>query len=218
MSSETSFKKYVAEAMGTFCLIFLGTGSIIVNAITHNQIGGVGISLVFGLIVLAMIYSIGPISGAHMNPAVTIGFLAVDRLDTREVPHYLMAQACGALLASGALHLLFPNDTTTLGATFPSGSVGQSFLLEFLITLILMFVVMGVAHNERAEGLMAGVAIGATVALEAIFAGPISGCSMNPIRSIAPALISGQFQQLWIYCSAPFLGSIAGARLYTFVH
>jgi len=205
--------KYLAETIGTFCLVFAGTGAIIVNQVSGGQVTHVGVSLVFGLVVLAMIYAIGHISGAHMNPAVTLGFLSVGRLPSREVMPYLSAQIFGAILASAVLRFTFPA-VATLGQTIPAGPWAQSFVLEIVMTFILMFVIMGVATDARAEGSIAGIAIGATIALEALFGGPISGASMNPARSFAPALLSGSFAHHWIYWIAPILGSVGGAWVY----
>jgi aquaporin Z len=213
MEMKNRARKYGAEAIGTFIVVFAGTGSVVVNEVSGGKIGQLGIGLVFGLIVLAMIYTLGRISGAHLNPAVTLGFVVGGKMDFREVPFYWIAQIGGALLASCALKTIFM-DSRDLGITLPSGSWSQSFALEFILSLILMFVIMGVAHDERAEGMMAGVAIGATIALEAVFGGPISGASMNPARSIAPAIVSGNFNFLWIYCVAPLLGTAAGSFLY----
>ncbi len=183
------------------------------NEISGGKVTQLGIGLVFGFIVLAMIYTIGRISGAHMNPAVTFGFLTVRRMALREAPFYWLAQLTGALLASYAVKTILPN-AHDIGATIPLGAWSQGFMLEFALSFILMFVIMGVAHDNRAEGMMAGVAIGATIALEAIFAGPISGASMNPARSIGPAIVSQNFHGLWIYCLAPILGTAAGALLF----
>lgn len=209
-------RKYLAEAIGTFCLVFAGTGAIVVDGVSGGKVTSLGIGLVFGLIVLAMIYSVGHISGAHLNPAVTLGFVAVKKMAFKEVPFYWIAQLAGALFASLMVKLIFPVHQT-LGATFPSGTWEQGFGLEFILSFILMFAIMGVAHDERAEGLMAGVAIGAVIALEAIFGGPISGASMNPARSIAPAVVSGNYQSLWIYCLSPTLGAVVGAISYQLV-
>lgn len=202
--------KFAAEAAGTFALVFCGTAAIAANEASNGAVTSVGISLVFGLVVLAMIYSIGHVSGAHMNPAVSLAFTTVGRLSPAELPAYWIAQASGGVLASLLVRTLFPQ-SAAIGATRPSGSAFQSFLLELVLTLILMFVIMSVAHDERAEGEMAGIAIGGTVALEALLGGPISGASMNPIRSLAPALVSRNLADLWIYLTAPTLGAVAGA-------
>jgi len=207
-------RKYAAEAIGTFFLVFAGTGAIVVDAFSGGKLGAVGVSLVFGLIVLAMIYAVGHVSGAHLNPAVTVGFWSAGRHPASEFLPYVAAQLAGAAAASGALRLMFPADATGLGATVPAGSAAQAFAMEFALTALLMFVIMGVATDDRAEGTMAGIAIGATIALEALFGGPVSGASMNPARSFGPALVSMRFDANWIYWVAPVLGSLAGAWAY----
>ena len=199
-------KKYIAETLGTFSLLFCGTGAIIINEQTNGTITHVGVAMTFGLIVMAMIYSLGNISGAHLNPAVTIAFTLAKKFPLKEIVPYLLSQTVGALAASFMLKYLFPS-SQTLGATLPSGTVAQSFILELILTFILMLVIMNVATGSKEKGLFAGIAIGATVLLEAMFAGPICGASMNPVRSLAPAVASGQLQHLWIYLIAPVLGA-----------
>lgn len=210
-SARTSL---IAEVIGTYCLVFAGTGAIVVDQVTGGKVTGLGISLVFGLIVLAMIYAVGHISGAHLNPAVTIGFCAAGRHPARDVAPYIMAQIAGAVAASLTLKFMFLGQSTSLGATLPAGPVSQSFVLEFIMTAMLMFTIMGVATDDRAEGAMAGIAIGATIALEAAFGGPISGASMNPARSLAPALASSNLAHQWLYWLAPILGAVFGAKAY----
>jgi aquaporin Z len=202
-------RKSVAEAIGTFALVFAGTGAIVINESSHGVISHVGIALTFGLIVLVMIYTLGDISGAHINPAVTIGFWFSRRLPAREVLPYLASQCAGALIASGIMRLLFP-ENRLLGSTQPFGPVVQSFVLEFLLTALLMFVILGVSTGAREKGITAGIAVGAVIALEAMFAGPITGASMNPARSLGPALISGHLANLWLYLAAPVLGAGVG--------
>jgi len=204
-------KKCVAEFIGTFALVFAGTGAIIINETTGGTITQVGIALTFGLIVLAMIYTVGDISGAHLNPAVTLGFFAAGRFPAREVIPYLLSQVAGAFMASSILFLLFPNNAT-LGATLPAGSALQSFVLELILTAILMFVILGVSTGASEKGITAGIAVGAVIGLEAMFAGPICGASMNPARSLAPAVVSQHLSSLWIYMFAP----VAGAWLAVF--
>ena len=199
-------KKYAAEFIGTFALVFAGTGAIVINEVSHGAITHVGIALTFGLIVLVMIYTLGDISGAHINPAVTIGFWLSRQLAGREVLPYIVSQSAGALAASGIVRLLFP-DNRLLGATQPAGAALQSFVLEFLLTALLMFVILGVSTGAREKGITAGIVVGSVIALEAMFAGPITGASMNPARSLGPALVSGQIANLWIYLTAPVIGA-----------
>jgi aquaporin Z len=213
---QNARERLCAEALATFCLVFAGTGAVVVDQLTGGRVTGLGISLVFGLIVLAMIYTVGHVSGAHMNPAVTAAFCAAGRHKLSEFLPYALAQLAGALAASAALRALFGNGTT-LGVTLPAGSEAQSFVLEFILTFMLMFTVMGVATDDRAEGAMAGIAIGGLIAVEAIFGGPICGASMNPARSLAPALVSGNLSHIWLYLVAPTLGAIAGALAYRLI-
>ncbi len=212
------YQKWLGEALGTFSLVFVGTGAVVVNEITHGQVTNVGIGLVFGLIVLAMVYALGHVSGAHFNPAVTIGFYAAGRHPKEEIVPYIVAQLIGAVAASSGLFLIFRANKTSLELTHPSGSSLQSFALEYILTFILMFIILSVATGDRAEGMMAGVAIGGTIALEAIFAGPICGASMNPARSFAPALLTQNFSSHWIYWLAPILGSVTGAYGCKIIH
>ena len=198
-----------AEFLGTFCLVFAGTGAIIINQISGGAVSHVGIALTFGLIVMAMIYTVGDISGAHLNPAVTLGFVFSRRMSLRSALPAMVAQCSGALCASFLLRFLFP-ENRTLGATLPAGSSAQSFVLELVLTAILMFVILGVSTGAKEKGITAGIAIGAVIALEALFAGPISGASMNPARSLAPALVSLNLAALWIYLLAPTLGALCG--------
>ncbi len=202
-------KSYFAEFVGTFTLVFAGTGAIIINDISGGSITHVGVALTFGLVVLAMIYTVGDISGAHLNPAVSFGFWLARRFSGRKVLPYIACQILGALLASASLKLLFPQHQT-LGATLPAGSLFQSFALEIILSFFLMFVIINVSVGAQEKGLMAGVAIAAMVGLEAMFAGQISGASMNPARSIAPAVVSGKVSELWIYIFAPLIGASLG--------
>lgn len=198
-------KKYLAEFIGTFGLVFCGTGAIIINQETGGAISHVGIAMTFGLIVMSMIYTFGEISGAHLNPAVTIGFALSGRFEKKEVTPYVFSQIIGALFASLILKLLFPLNAN-LGATLPAGTQLQSLILEVILTYLLMLVILNVSQGSKETGLFAGIAIGGTVLLEAMFAGPICGASMNPVRSLAPALVSGNVSGLWIYMIAPVIG------------
>ena len=199
-------KRYAAEAIGTFALVFAGTGAIVVNDVTRGAITHVGVALTFGLVVLAMIYTVGDVSGAHLNPAVTLAFYAARRFPGRFIIPYILSQCAGAFLASLALRLMFA-EHGTLGATLPSGSGLQSFVMEYLLTFLLMFVILNVSTGAKEKGVTAGIAVGAVIALEALFAGPISGASMNPARSLAPAIIAWRLGSLWLYLVAPTLGA-----------
>jgi aquaporin Z len=209
-------RKYVAEFTGTFVLVFCGTGAIIIDQQTNGSVTHVGIAMTFGLTVMTMIYALGNISGAHFNPAVTIGFYIASRFSSKEILPYLFAQLFGALSASGTLKLLFP-ENQFLGATMPSGSTGQCFVIEYILSFILMFVIIHVAHGSKEQGMFAGLAIGSVVLLEAMFAGPVTGASMNPARSIAPAIVSGNLTNLWIYIFAPISGSISSVGLWNYL-
>ncbi len=205
-------KRLFAEFLGTFILVFVGTGAIVTDQATGGTIGHAGVSLVFGLVVLAMIHTFGDVSGAHFNPAVTIGFAAAGRFPWKNVPGYTIAQFGGAFAASLTVKLLLPNGAS-LGATLPAGSVTQSFILEIILTAILMLVILSVSAGSREKGITAGIAIGAVISLEAMFAGPISGASMNPARSLAPAIVSGNFEHLWLYPLATILGALIAVPL-----
>jgi aquaporin Z len=210
------FRQCVAEVAGTYALVFSGCGAIVINDVSGGAITHVGISLTFGLIVMALIYAIGDISGCHINPAITLGFSVAGRFPWNRAPEYLGSQALGALLAAGSLKLLFP-EHASLGATIPAGSWQQSFALEVFLTGLLMFVVLCVATGSREQGIMAGAAVGAVIALEALFAGPICGASMNPARSLAPAVVSGKLSAVWVYLSAPVLGALLAVPLWKLV-
>lgn len=201
-------KKYTAEMLGTFGLVFAGTGAIIIDQASGGSITHVGVALTFGLVVLVMIYTFGDISGAHLNPAVTLGFWTARRLPGCEVLPYITSQILGALAASGTLRILFPGNQL-LGATLPAGPDRQSFILEFILTFFLMLTILNVSTGSKEKGITAGIAVGSIIGLEAMFAGPVSGASMNPARSLAPALVSGHLEHLWIYLVAPVLGAVS---------
>ena len=208
MQQETrKMKRLIAEFFGTFGLVFAGTGVIVINNISNGAITHVGIALTFGLIVLAMIYTFGDVSGAHLNPAVTAAFAVARRFPWKEVPGYVLAQLTGAFTASGLLMVLFPSDKN-LGATLPTGSISQSFILELILTFLLMLVILSVSTGAQEKGITAGIAIGAVIGLEAMLAGPICGASMNPARSLAPAIVGGHTASLWLYILAPVAGAI----------
>lgn len=208
-------RNYIIEVIGTFFLVFVGCGSMVIDTEMGGVISHVGVAMCWGLIVMVLIYSIGDISGAHLNPAVTIGFWIAKRFSGKEVVPYLIAQLIGALAAAYSLKLLFPLNET-LGASLPSGTWQQSFVFEVILTFLLMFVILNVSSGAKEKGIMAGAAIGATVGLEAMFAGPICGASMNPARSIGPALASGQTQFLWVYMVATILGAILAVFAFQF--
>ncbi|MDQ3621764.1 MAG: aquaporin [Verrucomicrobiota bacterium] len=200
-------RKLLSEFFGTFALVFAGTGAIVINHASGGAITHPGIAMTFGLIVLAMIYTFGDVSGAHFNPAVTTAFAAARRFPWREVPGFVAAQLLGAFAASGLLRFLFPADAT-LGATLPAGVAMQSFILEVVLTFFLMLVILSVSTGAKEKGITAGIAIGAVIALEAMFAGPICGASMNPARSLSPAIVSGHLEHLWLYLAGPLLGAL----------
>ncbi len=186
---------------------------MVVNEITGGEIGHAGVALTFGMVVAAMIYTFGDVSGAHFNPAVSISFAVAGRLPAADLPAYLTAQMLGALSASGSLKLLFPA-SKNLGMTLPAGAVSQSFFLEIILTAILMLTILSVSHGAKEKGITAAIAIGSVVGLEAMFAGPICGASMNPARSLGPALINGNFQHIWLYPIATILGAIIAIPLF----
>ncbi|MCO8125263.1 MIP family channel protein [Stieleria sp. TO1_6] len=199
--------KYLAEAIGTFILVFVGTGAVVVNAVYDQSVTLVGVSITFAMVVATMIYSIGDISGAHINPAVSIAFWVARRFEGKQVLPYIASQCVGAIAGSALLRILFP-DQVSLGETLPSGPWLQSFVFEIILTFILMFVILNVTVGAKEKGITAGLAIGGVIAFEVLVGGPVSGASMNPARSIGPALVLGQLQSLWIYLVAPAIGAI----------
>ncbi len=208
-------KKYIAELIGTFALVFCGTGAIIINDVTNGGVSHVGVAITFGLIVMVMIYAFGSLSGAHINPAVTIAFSLTDRFERKYLIGYIVAQLMGAFLASGLLWVLF-TDHDHLGSTLPYGAWHQSFILEIILTYFLMLVILMVSQH-KASAPFTGLAVGATVMLEAMFAGPITGASMNPARSIAPAVVSGHLDHLWIYIVATIMGAVLASFTWRFL-
>ncbi len=209
-------RKYLAEFIATFGLVFAGAGAIVIDEVTGAGLGAIGVGIAFGLIVMIMIYAVGHISGAHINPAVTLAFAVTGHFPSRQILPYWAAQIGGAISAALVLLVLFGN-VASLGATIPSGGMWQSFLVEVILTFFLMFVITAMATDSRAVGSAAAIAIGATVGLEALFAGPISGASMNPARSIGPALVSGDIGALGIYIAGPIIGALLGALVYKVV-
>jgi aquaporin NIP len=208
-------RRLTAEALGTFALVFFGAGAIMVSA-KYGAFGQLGIALAFGLVIAAMVYALGHISGAHLNPAVLFAFALTRHFPWRVVGAYWTAQ-CGGAVAAAILLRASLGDVANVGATLPSGSNAQSFLWEVVLTFALMLVIMAVATDTRAVGEAAAIAIGGTVALDALVGGPVSGASMNPARSLGPALAAGELDALWIYLLAPPVGAAAGALAYQFL-
>ncbi|QMU64946.1 MAG: MIP family channel protein [Flavobacteriaceae bacterium] len=200
-------KEYIAEFIGTFSMVFCGTGAMVINEITGGDVTHVGIGITWGLIVMAMIYAFGDISGAHFNPAVSIAFAYAKKFSWKKVPKYVMAQILGGFLASLILWFLFPA-SEDLGATVPKIAIWRAFVLELLLTFFLMVVIINVSTGSKEIGIMAGIAVGGVILLEALFAGPVTSASMNPARSLGPNIISGNIQGLWLYMTAPILGAI----------
>lgn len=200
-------KNYIAEFIGTFAMVFCGTGAMIINEVTGGDVTHVGIGITWGLIVMAMIYAFGEISGAHFNPAVSIAFAYAKKFSWKEVPTYIFFQVLGAFAASLLLMWLFPK-SELLGATIPSVDIWRAFVLELILTFFLMVVIINVSTGSKEVGMMAGIAIGGVVLLEALFAGPITNASMNPARSLAPNIISGNIEGLWLYILAPITGAL----------
>ena len=215
MRSLPLARSLVAEAIGTFALVFAGCGAIMVDAQT-GALGHVGVAITFGLVIMAMIYAVGHVSGAHFNPAVTLSFALARHFPRRQVPLYWGAQLAGALLAAALLRGSLGN-IAHVGATYPSGSDRQAFLWEAVLSFFLMFVIMAVATDTRAVGEAAAIAIGGTVGLDAMFGGPITGASMNPARSLGPGIVSGDLHAIWIYLLAPIVGAALAAVTYEFV-
>ena len=199
-------KKYLSEIIGTFSMIFCGCGAMVINDFTGGTITHPGVAITWGLIVMTMIYAFGDISGAHFNPAVTVGFAVAKKFSWKEVPKYIVAQFTGAFAASLLLLYLFPD--SDLGATIPTIEPIKVFIIELLLSFFLMVVIINVSTGSKEIGPIAGIAVGSVILLEAMFAGPLTKASMNPIRSLAPALASGNFTDLWVYLTAPFLGML----------
>lgn len=201
-------KQLGAEALGTFCLVFAGTGAIVIDGASGGAITHAGVAAAFGLAVMVMIYALGDISGAHLNPAVTLGFVAARRFPLRAAGPFVASQCAGALLASGCLRVLFP-DSAGLGNTVPAGSAAQALAFEAVLSFMLMFVILSVSIGAKEKGVTAGLAIGATVMLAALFGGPVSGASMNPARTLGPAFATLDFTGFWIYLAGPLAGALA---------
>jgi MIP family channel proteins len=210
-------RRAAAEGIGAFALVFAGCGAIVANAEYGGDLGAVGVSLVFGLVIMAMIYATGHLSGAHLNPAVTLAFALTRHVPAREAVAYIAAQILGAIAAAGLLLAVWPSEPAALGTTLPTVGAGSAVAYEVVLTAFLMFVIMAVATDTRAVGAAAAIAIGGTIGLDALFGGPVTGASMNPARSIGPALVSGTTHDLWIYVVAPIAGAAVGALAYQLV-
>lgn len=208
------YREALSEGLGTFFLVIIGCGAIIVSRLYPESMTHLGVAMCFGLAVLVMIYTFGDVSGAHLNPAVTLGFLCSGRFPSSRVFGYISCQFMGAMAGALVLKVLFPG-ADSLGSTHPSGTVIQSLLLEFLLTFLLIFVVLSVSQGSSEKGITAGIAVGSVITMEALFGGPISGASMNPARSFAPAIVSGQFMDLWIYFIGPISGSLFASLIHT---
>jgi MIP family channel proteins len=206
-------RSLAAEAIGTFALVFAGCGAVMVDART-GALGHVGVAISFGLVIMVMIYALGHVSGAHFNPAVTLAFATSRHFPAVRVPAYWAAQLGGATAAALVLRGSLGN-VAHVGATLPTGTDRQAFLWEAVLSFFLMFVIMAVATDTRAVGEAAAIAIGATVGLDAMVGGPISGASMNPARSLGPALAAGDLSSVWVYLTAPFLAAVVAAIAYT---
>jgi aquaporin NIP len=210
-------RRAAAEGFGVFALVFAGCGAIVTDAVYGGALGAVGVSLTFGLVIMVMIYATGHLSGAHLNPAVTLGFTLTRHFPPREALAYIAAQIAGAIAAAALLLAVWPSEPASLGITLPSVGAGSAIVYEIVLTAFLMFVIMAVATDTRAVGAAAAIAIGGTVGLDALFGGPVTGASMNPARSIGPALVSGDLHDLWIYLLAPVTGAALGALAYQLV-
>ena len=213
----TLWRRATAEALAAFALVFAGCGAIVANTQYDGALGAVGVSLVFGLVIMAMVYATGHLSGAHINPAVTIAFTLTRHFRARDAVAYVAAQLIGATVAALVLLAVWPDQPADLGATVPSVGAGSAFVYELVLTAFLMFVIMAVATDTRAVGAAAAIAIGGTVGLDALFGGPVTGASMNPARSFGPALAAGQWHEFWLYVAGPILGAVLGAFAYQLV-
>ncbi len=207
-------RRCLTEAFATFALVFAGCGAIVVNAERGDSLGAVGVAATFGLVIMAMVYAAGHLSGAHINPAVTLAFVTARHFPARDALAYIPSQVVGAVAAAATLRIAWEGTPAELGATVPSVGVGSALLYEFVMTAFLMFVIMAVATDTRAVGAAAAIAIGGTVALDALFGGDVTGASMNPARSFGPALVANEWTDFWIYLVAPIAGAAAGAFFY----
>ncbi len=210
-------RRAAAEGLAAFALVFAGCGAIVADSVYGGALGTVGIALVFGLVIMTMVYAVGHLSGAHINPAVTVAFTLTRHFPAREAAVYVSAQLAGAVLGALLLAAVWTDHPAELGATVPSVGSGSALAYETALTALLMFVIMAVATDTRAVGAAAAIAIGGVIGLDALFGGPVTGASMNPARSFGPALVSGEWSQLWIYLLGPVAGAALGAIAYQLV-
>lgn len=210
-------RRALAEGLAAFALVFAGCGAIVANEVYGGALGAVGVALVFGLIIMVMVYATGHLSGAHINPAVTVAFTLTRHFPARDAIAYVAAQLLGATIAALLLLAVWTEQPAELGVTLPTVSAGSALVYELVLTAFLMFVIMAVATDTRAVGAAAAIAIGGTVGLDALFGGPVTGASMNPARSLGPALASGEWSDFWIYLAGPIAGAAIGALAYQLV-
>lgn len=210
-------RRAIAEGLAAFALVFAGCGAIVADASYGGALGTIGIALAFGLVIMAMVYATGHLSGAHINPAVTLAFTLTRHFPAREAGAFVVAQLAGAVAAALALLAIWPDQPAQLGATIPSVGAGSAVVYELLLTAILMFVIMAVATDTRAVGSGAAIAIGGTIGVDALFGGPVTGASMNPARSLGPALAAGEWTDFWVYLAGPLAGAALGALAYQLV-
>jgi aquaporin NIP len=210
-------RRALAEGLAAFALVFAGCGAIVADAVYGGTLGTVGVALVFGLVVMAMVYATGHLSGAHINPAVTLAFTLTRHFPAREALAYIAAQLAGAALAALLLLAVWTNQPAELGATVPHVGAGSAVVYELVMAALLMFVIMAVATDTRAAGAAAAIAIGGAIGLDALFGGPVTGASMNPARSFGPALVSGEWGDFWVYVAGPIAGAALGALTYQVV-
>jgi aquaporin NIP len=210
-------RRALAEGLAAFALVFAGCGAIVANEVYGGELGAVGVALAFGLVIMVMVYATGHLSGAHINPAVTVAFTLTRHFPARDAAAYVFAQLGGAVVAALALLAIWPDQPANLGATAPSVGDGSALVYELVLTAFLMFVIMAVATDTRAVGAAAAIAIGGTVGLDALFGGAVTGASMNPARSFGPALAAAEWADLWLYLLGPLAGASLGGLAYQLV-
>jgi MIP family channel proteins len=210
-------RRALAEGVAAFALVFAGCGAIVANAAYGGALGTLGVALAFGLVIMVMVYATGHLSGAHINPAVTLAFTLTRHFPARDAGAYVLAQLAGAIAGALVLLAIWPDQPGELGATLPSVGAGSALVYELVLTAFLMFVIMAVATDTRAVGPAAAIAIGGTIGLDALVGGPVTGASMNPARSLGPALASGEWSDFWLYVVGPLAGAVLGALAYQLV-